>query len=131
MSYVRSIDVLCLRGKWLHVQVPLQSKVLPFNKFWQKLVVIKRALQYPLNWIRFIEINKLRNVITENLTFSINRKLISISWNVWTCSNFSTNWKWKWMNRIQHESKNVVVKQKVECIWKIMYLYKSTQFTCY
>ena len=93
--------------------------------------IIKRALHYPFNWIRFLEINKLCNVIAENLTFSTNRKLISISWKVWTCSNFSTNWKWKWMNRIRHGRRNVVGKQKFELIWKVTYLYKSNQFACY
>ena len=68
-----------------------------------------RALHYPFNW-RFLEINKLRNVIAENLIFSKNRKLISISWKAWTCSNFSTNWKW--MNCIRHERKKVVGKEK-------------------
>ena len=92
---------------------------------------LKRALHYPFNWIRFLEINKLCNVIAENFTFSTNRKLISISWKVWTCSNFSTNWKWKWINRIRHGRKNLVGKQKFELIWKIIYLYKSNQFACY
>ena len=41
-------------------------------------LVIKRALHYSFNWIRFLEINKLRNVITKKLTFSANPKLISI-----------------------------------------------------
>ena len=30
---------------------------------------IKRALHYPFNWIRFLQINKLCNVIAKNLTF--------------------------------------------------------------
>ena len=72
---------------------------------------IKRALHYPFNWIPFLQINKLCNVIAKNLTFLTNRKLISISWKVWTCSSFSTNWKWKWMNGIRHGSKNVVGKR--------------------
>ena len=87
-----------------------------------------RTLHYPFNWIRFVEINKLCNVKAENLTFSTNRKLISISWK---CSNFSTNWKWKWMNRIRHVRKIVIGKQKFELIWKIIYLHKSSQFACY
>ena len=49
-------------------------------------VSLKRALQYPFNWIRFLEINKLCNVIAENLTFSTNQKLISI-----TCIFFKRN----------------------------------------
>ena len=57
-------------------------------------------------------------VSPENLTFSINRKLISI------------NWKWKWMNRIRYGRKNVVEKQKFELIWK-MYISKWNQFACY
>ena len=40
---------------------------------------VKRALHYPFNLIRFLEIKKLCNVIAENLTISTNRKLISIS----------------------------------------------------
>ena len=68
------------------------------------------------------DVNKLCNVIAKNLTFSTNWKLISISWKFSTCSNFSTNWKWKWMNRIQHGRKNVVGKPKFELIWKIIYL---------
>ena len=87
-------------------------------------VGLKRALHYPFNWIRFLEINKLCNVIAKNLTFSANRKLISISWKVWTCSNFSTNWKWKWMNRIRHGRKNVVRKQKFEWIRSVRMLLK-------
>ena len=75
--------------------------------------------------INAFEINKLCNLIAENLTFSTNRKLISISWKVWACSNFSTNWKWKWINRIQHGRKNVVGKQKFELIWKIIYQISS------
>ena len=85
---------------------------------------IKRALHYPFNWIPFLQIKKLCNVIAKNLTFLTNRKLISISWKVWTCSSFSTNWKWKWMNRIRHG-------RKFELSWKIIYLYKSNQFACY
>ena len=61
-----------------------------FSKF------LKRALHYPINWIRFLEINNLCNVIAKNLAFSTNWKLISISWKVLTCSNFSTDWKLKW-----------------------------------
>ena len=83
------------------------------------------TLHYPFHWIRFLEINKLCNVIAENLTFSTNRKLISISWKVWACSNFSTNWKWKWINRIQHGRKNVAGKQKFKLIWKIIYQISS------
>ena len=69
---------------------------------------LKRALHYPFNWIRFLEINKLCNVIVKNLTFS-------------------TNWKWKWMNRIRHGRKIVVGKQKFELIWKIIHLHNSNQ----
>ena len=72
-------------------------------------------------WIRFLEINKFCNVMTKNLTFSKNRKLISTSWKV------STNWKWKWMNRVRHGRENVVGKQKFGLIWKIIYLCKSNQ----
>ena len=68
------------------------------------------ALHYPLNWILFLEINKLYNVITEDWSFSTNRNLISINGKVWTSLNFSTNWHWKWMNRIWHGKKNVVGK---------------------
>ena len=75
--------------------------------------ILKGALHYPFNWIRFLEINKLCNLMAKNLTFSTNRKLFSISW------------KWKWMNRIRHRRENVVRKQKFELIWKIIYLYKS------
>ena len=92
---------------------------------------VKLVLHYLFNWIRFLEIKKLCNVIAENLTFSKNRKLISISWEVWTCSNFSFNWKWKLMNRIRHGRKNVVGKEKFELIWKRIYLCKSNQFACY
>ena len=84
------------------------------------MILLMRELHYPFNWIRFLEINKLCNVIAKNLTFSTNQKLISISWKVWTCSNFSTNWKWKWMNRIRHGRKNLEGKQKFELIWKII-----------
>ena len=112
---------------WNHYLMKLQA--LKGCNFIKKR--LKRALHYPFNWIRFLEINKLCNVIDENLTFSTNGKLISISWKVWTCSNFSTNWKWKWMNRIRHGRKNVVGKQKFELIWKVIYLYKSNQFACY
>ena len=84
-------------------------------------VYIRRVLHYPFNWIRFLEINKLCNAIAKNLTFSTNRKLISISWKVWTCSNFSTNWKWKWMNRIRHGKKKAVEKQKFELIWESLW----------
>ena len=75
--------------------------------------IIKGALHDPFNWIRFLEINKSCNLMAENLTFSTNRKLFSISW------------KWKWMNRIRHRRENVVRKQKFDLIWKIIYLYKS------
>ena len=70
---------------------------------WSGKRILKWTLHYPFNWIRFLEINKLCSVITEHLTFSTNWKLISISW----CPNFSTNWKWKWMNRIRRGKKNV------------------------
>ena len=83
---------------------------------------VKRALHYPFNWIRFLEMNKLCNVIAKNLTFSTNRKLISISWKVSTCSNISTNWKWKWMNHISHGRKNVLEKRRFKLIWKILSL---------
>ena len=111
----------------------LTQKISYFQRLKLKVVsrrsLKRRALNYPFNWIQFLEINKLCDVIAKNLTFSTNWKLISISWKVWTCSNFSTNWKWKWMNRIQHGRKNVVGEQKFELIWKIIYLYKS--ITCY
>ena len=81
---------------------------------------VMRVLHCPFNWTRYLEIKKLCSVIAENLIFSTNRKLISISWKVWTYSNFSTNWKWKWMNRIWHGRKNVVGKQKFELIWRII-----------
>ena len=47
---------------------------------WPGKRILKRALHYPFHWIRFLEIKKLCNVVAENLTFSTNRKLISISW---------------------------------------------------
>ena len=40
---------------------------------------VKRAFHYPFTSIRFLEINKLYNVITGKLTFSTNQKLISIN----------------------------------------------------
>ena len=45
-------------------------------------VFVKQALHYPFNWIRFLEMNKLRNVIMKKLRFSTNQKLIPINWNV-------------------------------------------------
>ena len=100
--YVRLINL----WKSKHVTWTLSlARKIRFMRFGSEVTLV------PFNWIRFLEMNKLCHVIAKNLTFSTNQKLISISWKVWTCSNFSTNWKWKWMNRIRHGRKNVVGKQ--------------------
>ena len=39
---------------------------------------IKTGITLSIKLTRFLEINKLRNVITKKLTFSTNRKLLSI-----------------------------------------------------
>ena len=87
------------------------------------IIWIKRALSghYTIHLIEFnfLKIWNLCNVIAKKLTFLTNRKFISISWKVWTCLNFSTSWKWKWLNRIWHGRKIVVGKQKFELIWEI------------
>ena len=67
-----------------------------------------------------------------SLSFVITRCIThchSLSFVVTQCTSrlsfykrsFSTNWKWKWMNRIQHGKKDVVGKQKFELSWKIIH----------
>ena len=107
---LKSLQHRCFNVKFEKFLRALFSRALSKEIFFCQKYWIKRELPYPFNWIRFLEINKLCNVIVKNLTFSTNPKLISISWKVWTFSNFSTNWKWKWMNRIRHGRKNVVGK---------------------
>ena len=46
------------------------------------------------------------------MIFSINRKIFQLhDWKILTSSNFTTNWKWKWLNHIRHGRKTVAGKK--------------------
>ena len=72
------------------------------------------------------------HLLHHSLSFVITRCIThchSLSFVVTQCTSrlsfykrsFSTNWKWKWMNRIQHGKKDVVGKEKFELSWKIIH----------
>ena len=90
---------------WLNLAFTVFSKF--FNS---QLITVKQALHYPFNWNQLVvEHNLLKHVgcytfqlIAGHFLFSyhvsafmvntVHSFLLSISWKVWTCLIFSTNW---------------------------------------
>ena len=65
-----------------------------YSYFIDDLIIVwfMQALHYPINCIWFLEFNELYSVLAKAPAFPTNQCLVSTSWKVQTCSNFSTNW---------------------------------------